>query len=666
MKLLSPVGNFESLKMAVYNGADEVYLGISDYNARNNIDGFSLENLDDVVFFCHIFGVKVNLAVNILFRDSELENAVNVVVTAFNKGVDCFIIQDLGLASILHENYPEIELHASTQMGICNLAGAKYVEKLGFSRVVLARETPLEEIKSIKQNTNLEIEYFVQGALCVCFSGNCFLSSYLCDASGNRGKCKQLCRLPYEFLKNGKVLKSGYLLSAKDFNMSKKLLVLKDAGVDVLKIEGRARRPFYVGEVTKQYALALQNKKTSEKQIELAFNREYTAGYFDGNGNIISKYNNHIGVFVGNVLKVKNGKKFNEFEFSSNMEISPKSVIKLFDKDKEENVVSLFDLKKVSKNTYKATTTQNVKVGNSVHLMVEAESEQKMLQTVKKADLKIEINAFSGNKLCVKTNIFGKEIKAFGEVLQTAKNMALSKEDVQNCFDKNEFFKAEINFKTDGVFVLKSSLNQTRREFFEKVKEQVLCAFSRNEKPFTLGKTKEPKVFEEFEIIEDKNQKAEKKNVIYSPETYDEADICSFKEKCEKEGKKMFLDLPNFALNKDVEFLQNIVQKNKIPVVCNNYYAVDFCTEKVAGGGLDVFNKVSANKLNMLVIASEDCFAKRTDFAFMTLRHCPMKCLLGASCASCPYENGFEYRMQNGKILKLKRKKLSTCTFYLK
>lgn len=666
MKLLSPVGNFESLKMAVYNGADEVYLGISDYNARNNIDGFSLENLDDVVFFCHIFGVKVNLAVNILFRDSELENAVNVVVTAFNKGIDCFIIQDLGLASILHENYPEIELHASTQMGICNLAGAKYVEKLGFSRVVLARETPLEEIKSIKQNTNLEIEYFVQGALCVCFSGNCFLSSYLCDASGNRGKCKQLCRLPYEFLKNGKVLKSGYLLSAKDFNMSKKLSVLKDAGVDVLKIEGRARRPFYVGEVTKQYALALQNKKPSAKQIELAFNREYTAGYFDGNGNIISKYNNHIGVFVGNVLKVKNGKKFNEFEFSSNMEISPKSVIKLFDKDKEENVVSLFDLKKVGKNTYKATTTQNVKVGNSVHLMVEAESEQKMLQTVKKADLKIEFNAFSDNKLCVKTNIFGKEIKVFGEVLQTAKNMALSKEDVQNCFDKNEFFKAEINFKTDGVFVLKSSLNQTRREFFEKVKEQVLCAFSHNEKPFTLGKTKEPKVFEEFEIIEDKNQKTEKKNVIYSPETYDEADICSFKEKCEKEGKKMFLDLPNFALSKDVEFLQNIVQKNKIPVVCNNYYAVDFCTEKVAGGGLDVFNKVSANKLNMPVIASEDCFVKRTDFAFMTLRHCPMKCLLGASCASCPYENGFEYRMQNGKILKLKRKKLSTCTFYLK
>ena len=196
MKILSPAGNFESLKMAVYNGAKEVYLGISNFNARNNIEGFSESDLDDIVFFCHIHGVKVNLTVNILFKNEELQDAVNLVVRSYNKGVDCFIIQDLGLASFLHENYPEIELHASTQMGICNLEGAKYVEKLGFKRVVLARETPLEEIRNIKRNTNLEIEYFVQGALCVCFSGNCYLSSYLCDASGNRGKCKQLCRLP--------------------------------------------------------------------------------------------------------------------------------------------------------------------------------------------------------------------------------------------------------------------------------------------------------------------------------------------------------------------------------------------------------------------------------------------------------------------------------------
>ena len=195
MKLLSPAGDFESLKMAVFYGADEVYLGVKDFNARN-IEGFSLTSLREAVDFAHVYGVKVHLAVNILFSNSELQSALDLVVDAYNLGVDAFIIQDLGLASLISKNYPEICIHASTQMGLHNLEGVQFAKKLGFSRVVLARETPLDEIKRIKQNCDIEIEYFAQGALCVSFSGNCYLSSYLCGASGNRGKCKQLCRLP--------------------------------------------------------------------------------------------------------------------------------------------------------------------------------------------------------------------------------------------------------------------------------------------------------------------------------------------------------------------------------------------------------------------------------------------------------------------------------------
>jgi putative protease len=201
MKLLSPAGNFECLKMAVFNGADEVYLGINEFNARNNIDGFTLETLETAVDFAHLYGVKVHLAINILFSDEELQSAFDTVVKAYNMGVDAFIVQDLALAHILHVNYPQIELHASTQMGIHNLEGVLAIEKSGFSRVVLARETPLEEIKRIKQNTNIEIEYFAHGALCVSFSGNCYMSSYLFGASGNRGRCKQLCRLPFALKK---------------------------------------------------------------------------------------------------------------------------------------------------------------------------------------------------------------------------------------------------------------------------------------------------------------------------------------------------------------------------------------------------------------------------------------------------------------------------------
>ena len=152
MKLLAPAGNMESLKMAIFNGADEVYLGINSFNARNNVESFTIDTLKQAVDFAHLFVVRVFLAINILFTDQELQSALDTVVKAYNMGVDAFIVQDLGLAKIICENYPEIELHASTQMGIHNLEGVKFIEQFGFKRVVLARETPLSEIKRINQN----------------------------------------------------------------------------------------------------------------------------------------------------------------------------------------------------------------------------------------------------------------------------------------------------------------------------------------------------------------------------------------------------------------------------------------------------------------------------------------------------------------------------------
>ncbi len=209
MRLLSPAGEMESLKMAVTYGADEVYLGVKNFNARN-IEGFSLETLKEAVNFAHLHNVKIHLAVNILFNDEELQNALNLIVDAHNTGVDAFIIQDLGLAHLIHKNYPQIEMHASTQMAIHNLEGAIFAKNLGFKRIVLSRETSLDEIKRIKENCDTQIEYFAQGALCVCFSGNCYISSKLYSASGNRGKCKQVCRLPYSLFNGKKLIKKGY------------------------------------------------------------------------------------------------------------------------------------------------------------------------------------------------------------------------------------------------------------------------------------------------------------------------------------------------------------------------------------------------------------------------------------------------------------------------
>lgn len=665
MKVLSPAGNFESLKMAVYNGADEVYLGISKFNARNNIQGFTLDYLDEIVFFTHIHNVKINLTVNILFNDDEILDAVDLVVSAYNKGVDCFIIQDIGLAYLLHKYYPQIEIHASTQMAICNLEGAQYLSQFGFKRIVLAREVLLDEIKRINDNLNVEIEYFCQGALCVCFSGNCYLSSYLFDASGNRGKCKQLCRLPYSLKKDGKILAQGYLLSAKDFNMSTRLPDLEKVGVDVLKIEGRARRPFYVATATNEYKNALLGKKVNEQNLKLAFNRGYTAGYFDGNGKIISNYNNHIGFKIGEVKKVNYGKRFNEIYFTSNYELSKKSSIKLFDGTKEVSTIALFDLKQLDTDLYMTTSTQRAKVGNIVNLILDYDKEQQVLSFVNKVDLQIEITALQNEKLCARCNILGKEFTTFGEALESSKNQALTEKDVLTCFQKNDYFNPIVTLNTNNVFVPKSVLNEFRRTFYENLKQFVMQNLSHN-----LAKQKiEPygtaKIFGDFQIVESKSTHLKNSNIIYSPEHYDEQDILSFSECCKNQNKKMYLDLPNFATRQDVEFLKNLVEKHHLPIVANNYYALTFNTEIVIGGGLNVYNHYSASFYNLPIICSEDSIAPRADFPYMTLRHCPFKNDLGATCDKCPYQKGYSLALQNGKELKIKRKKLSSCTFYL-
>lgn len=666
MKILSPAGDFESLRMAIFNGADEVYLGVKDFNARN-IEGFSLSTLKEAVDFAHVFDVKVNLAVNILFADNEIQQALDLVVDAHNLGVDSFIIQDVGLASLIHEYYPKIEMHASTQMGIHNLEGVKVAESLGFKRVVLARETPLEEIKRIKESSSVEIEYFCQGALCVCFSGNCYLSSYLHDASGNRGKCKQLCRLPYSFKFNDKEIANGYLLSAKDFNMLENLNDLQNAGVDVLKIEGRARRPYYVGVATKIYKNALLGQKYDLEELKLAFNRGYTAGYFNGNAGIISNKQNHIGVEVGKVEKFKSGKKFNEILISSDRNISSQSVLKFVDKS-EEVVITAFDVKKVE-NFYRITTTQKVNVGNVVCLISDYEKEQALLKEKIKRKVQLNVSMKIGKPVTATFVLKNENFVVEGSVCEEAKNQPISIEELKNNFGKSENFETELLCDVDNVFLPKQKLNEFRRSVFEKM--QTVLTESKKEKLNkislkTIKNNKKIKKFNDFfEIFDNFNlnyKKINSKNIIYYPSEYEIKDIEEFILVCKKENKKAYLNLPNFALKEDVEKLKQIVEKTKIAVIVNNAYALNFDTEKVIGGGMNVFNSYSASYFDLPFIMAE---SEDFKMPYMTLRHCPMKEHLKTDCGRCPFKDGYTYKMQSGKEFKLKRIKMKDCTFYL-
>lgn len=659
MKLLSPAGDIESLKMAIFNGADEVYLGIKNFNARN-IEGFSLETLKDAVKFAHLYGVRVFLTVNILFKDEEIKSALDLIVDAYNLGVDAFIVQDLGLASLIYKYYPQIELHASTQMGIHNLEGVREIEKLKFKRVVLARETPLEEIRRIKENSDIEIEYFCQGALCVSFSGNCYMSSYLFHASGNRGKCKQLCRLPYEFCHRKKVLKKGYLLSAKDLNMLNRLKDLEQAGVNSLKIEGRARRPYYVAVATKTYRNALDGK-LEENELKLAFNRGYVEGYFNGNSKIISNLQNHIGIEIGEVKKTTFGKKFNEIFIQSKQKISPKSTLKFIRDGKEIATISAYDITS-EKDVARITSTTKVKMGDKVFLINDYEKEKAETDRIKKLPVEIDFVAKENEPLFAKCKIRGRSYEFYGEVLENAKSAPISEKDVTDCFLKSDFFEPKMTFKIGNVFLLKSKLNAFRRDIYNSIYEQMTTFMSAHLQKREIEQAKTVGEIKNVQFVEGVDSELTGEVVVFDPETYIENAILSFKDKVERVSKKFVLNLPNFALKEDILFIKNMVEKNKIPIMVQNLYALSFETQKIVGGGMNVFNNYTVNYLGLPYLSSED---KDETMPYMTLRHCPMKEHLGANCNACPYNSDFSYRLESGKTFRLKRKKLTSCTFYL-
>jgi len=500
----------------------------------------------------------------------------------------------------------------------------------------------------------------VHGALCVSFSGNCYASSYMFNASGNRGKCKQLCRLPYELTFDNKTIASGYLLSAKDNNMINRLEDLEKAGVDSLKIEGRARRPFYVGAITKAYRNAVDGKEYNNEDIMLAFNRGFTEGYFNGNGNIISNIQNHVGVEIGIVEKFKKGRKFNEIYFSSNREISPKSTLKFFKNENETATISAFDLKPTSTG-YVLTTTQEVEENSQVYLIADFKKESENLQKINKKPIKICIKAKNNEKIYAKTEIDGKIIELFGDVLEESKSSPLSKEELENNFNKNEYFKAEIDAELGNVFILKKQLNEFRRKFFE----QVILELTRVEREQLKSveiEVRKACPLTDIKFVENPIS-SEKEITIYSPSEYSVENIQKFICECEKANSKPVLNLPNFATKQDIEMLNDIINKTKIAILVNNLYALSFNTEKIIGGGMNMFNSYSANYLNLPFIKAEgeDSFF----MPYMTLRHCPMKQHLGGNCLNCPFKQGYKYKMQNGNIMKLKRTKLNSCTFYL-
>ena len=323
-ELLSPAGSMESLKAGIQNGADAIYLGGSSFGARASATNFDNDELIEAVKYAKLRNVNIFITVNTSIKENEIEELISYTDFLYKIGVDAIILSDIGVAEVLRKRYPNMELHASTQISAHSLNDVLELKKVGFNRVVLARELSIEEIKEICDNVDIDIEVFIHGAICISYSGQCLMSSMLGDRSGNRGRCAQPCRQSYKLINKttGKIIdvNGNYLLSPKDLCSIENIEKILDTGVKSLKIEGRMKRPEYVAVVTSRYRKTIDNyinnkitddKKALKEDLEAIFNRKFTSGYLmSKNGSDIINLDkpNNVGVKVGEVLSF-NSKK---------------------------------------------------------------------------------------------------------------------------------------------------------------------------------------------------------------------------------------------------------------------------------------------------------------------------------------------------------------------
>ncbi len=435
VELLSPVGDFECLKAAVQNGANSVYFGADIFSARAFATNFSLEDLEKAIQYAKIRGVKTHLTLNTLVTDTEFESAMNVAKKAYEFGIDAIIVQDLGLAMALMRAFSDLPIHGSTQMTVHNLNGALELQELGFKRVVLARELSVNEIDYICKNTNIEIETFIHGALCISYSGQCLFSSMLGGRSGNRGKCAGPCRLPFELLENNKTINSGYLLSTRDLCGLEFIPDLIRAGVKSFKIEGRMKSPEYVATVTRIYRkyidLALSDNEyvideNDKKELLQVFNRGMSSsGHLsnEANRNLVFKEKpNNMGLFLGKIQKYNHKKGYITVKLNEPIGIGDTISI-----EKEQGTYTISELMDTNMKNIKFTEIGqtvvigrmkgNIKLGNQIYKM-----------SSKKLNLLAQNSCSKENrKVLLNCHIVIKENKPISITVTSASNIELYK-----------------------------------------------------------------------------------------------------------------------------------------------------------------------------------------------------------------------------------------------
>ena len=500
-ELLVPAGDFDCVRAGVQNGADCIYFGANSFSARASAKNFSLEEVAEVVKYCKLRNVKTNLTLNTLITDDEFADAIKVAESAYKCGVDAIIVQDLGLAKYLITHFPGMEIHGSTQMSVHNLEGVLELEKLGFSRVVLSREVPINEIEYIRNNCKVDLEIFVHGALCISYSGQCLFSSLVGGRSGNRGKCAQPCRLPYELLedKNGteSVLDKGYLLSPRDLCSLDTLPTLVKLGINSFKIEGRMKNVNYAAGVTGIYRKYVdryleygrEGFKVEDSDIndlmDLYNRGAFTTGYYNntkGREMISLKRPNHMGTKALKVLKNEGGRVL----FEALEQIYPQDV---FEIDKENSFSSGSAYAKGSRFTVNLPKKYRLEKGRVLYRMKNGEltrfvEKQYVGQTLKKKiDVHLTAACDRPLELTFTDTSTGAAVTQIGAEAQAAQKQPAKKErlaEIVTALGDTPFAAETVKVDLQGeLFVPVSALKELKRNCAQALEKKILGQYYR-------------------------------------------------------------------------------------------------------------------------------------------------------------------------------------------
>lgn len=488
-ELLAPAGNMECLKQAIFSGADAVYVGCKKFGARKFASNFTNDEIIEAIKLCHLYGVKIYATMNTLVKNDEVDSFLNQVEFLHKNGIDAILIQDFGMLCLVLEKYPNLEVHASTQANTSSKETAELFYKLGVKRVVFSREMSLEEINSI--DVPIEKEVFVHGALCICYSGCCLMSSQIGHRSGNLGECAGSCRLPYTLKHNGKILANNkYLLSTKELNTSTNFKELLESNISCFKIEGRMKSPEYVGFITRFYRNLIDNYeqtniKKANSELKTIFNRGFTTGHlFNCTEEELmnTKSPNHIGLQIGKVIEVTKDK----IKMKLDKPLNQQDGIRFLNSNKGLIVNYLYNKNKKLVNTATDICYIDNKVGLTENDIVCKTIDYNLNKSLKelpsrKIPVTITVEAHINKNLSIELiDDQNNKISLQGNIVEKARTEAITQERIKQQASKlgNTPFECQnVHLKCDEeIFISIKELNDIRRSAVEKlIKKRQNC-----------------------------------------------------------------------------------------------------------------------------------------------------------------------------------------------